>query len=180
MNGRLHFAIGIGTTALGFLGLQAMGVQPEVNILGGMAMAGIGSLAPDIDHPYSLISFSFPTRLLRGGLRLILVMGILGGFGSRTTLYHSIFPFIQVGLTLVILALVLLIASVIFSNLGHRGPTHSLLFAAGATFVITFAFVYFNFTWQYGLLFGWGYLLHLLADAPTEMGLPALLWPLYE
>ena len=59
---------------------------------------------------------------------------------------------------------------------GHRGPTHSLpalaaLLALGGWPGLPWAWL--NLGW----LLGWGYALHLAADALTKAGVP-LLWPL--
>ena len=60
---------------------------------------------------------------------------------------------------------------------GHRGATHSLVFTAGATLIAVVCCLIFHLPWAYGLIFGWGWLSHLLADAITPEGLPCLLWP---
>jgi membrane-bound metal-dependent hydrolase YbcI (DUF457 family) len=188
MNGGAHFVIGAATAGLGLWGAQKIGVPLESGtILAGALIAGIGSLVPDIDHPRSTISRGFPTELLYRGLLLLLIPVafavfplLMGDFHSASTIFQSLsrMPFIQWGLMLAIPALVLIAASAAASMLfGHRGATHSLVFAVGATCMVAIICIFFNIAWWYSLLFGWGWLLHLLADATTEMGLPALFWP---
>ena len=188
MNGGAHLVIGAATAGLGLWGAQKIGLPlGSETIWVGAFIAGVGSLAPDIDHPGSTISRGLPRELLSRGLPLLLLpvmlvvasllMGdSLGAFRIVQSLFRI--PFIQWGLIIVVLALVLMATSAIATILfGHRGATHSLLFAAGATCIVTFVCQFFNAAWWYGLLFGWGWLLHLLADATTEMGLPAMFWP---
>lgn len=59
---------------------------------------------------------------------------------------------------------------------GHRGPTHSLLALLGVLVLGQ----WWGFPWAWlnlGWLLGWGYALHLVADALTRAGVP-LFWPL--
>jgi inner membrane protein len=59
---------------------------------------------------------------------------------------------------------------------GHRGATHSLLALAGLVALGDLPFL--PWAWAHlGLLLGWGYASHLLADMLTKSGVP-LLWPL--
>jgi inner membrane protein len=59
---------------------------------------------------------------------------------------------------------------------GHRGATHSLLALAGIVALGELPFL--PWAWAHlGLLVGWGYAFHLLADGLTKSGVP-LLWPL--
>jgi membrane-bound metal-dependent hydrolase YbcI (DUF457 family) len=188
MNGGQHFVIGAATAGLGLWGAQAIGLQVEpATILAGALIAGLGSLAPDIDHPRSTISRGLPTELLFRSLGILLlpvvfaaVFLIFGDFRGAFNIFQSLSQtwFVRWGLILATPAIVLIAASAIVSALfGHRGATHSLIFAVGATLVAIVTCVYLNAAWWYGLLFGLGWLLHLLADATTEMGLPSLLWP---
>jgi len=188
MNGEEHFVIGAATAGLGLWGAQKIGLPLESGtILGGALIAGIGSLVPDIDHPRSTISRGLPMELLYRGLLLLLIPIVFvvvplltGDIRSAFTIFQSFsrMPFIQWGLMIAILALVLIAASAVAAILfGHRGATHSLIFAAGATCIVAIVCIFFNTAWWYSLLFGWGWLLHLLADATTEMGLLALFWP---
>ena len=59
---------------------------------------------------------------------------------------------------------------------GHRGPTHSL--PALAALLALSGWPGLPWAWlNLGWLLGWGYALHLAADALTKAGVP-LLWPL--
>lgn len=59
---------------------------------------------------------------------------------------------------------------------GHRGATHSLLALAGLVALGELPIL--PWSWAHlGLLLGWGYAFHLLADMMTKSGVP-LLWPL--
>jgi inner membrane protein len=59
---------------------------------------------------------------------------------------------------------------------GHRGPTHSLL--ALAALLALGQWPGLPWAWlNLGWLIGWGFALHLLADALTKAGIP-LFWPL--
>jgi len=53
---------------------------------------------------------------------------------------------------------------------------HSLIFAVGVTGVACLAFGLSGASWTFGLLFGWGWLWHILADGLTDHGVP-LFWP---
>jgi membrane-bound metal-dependent hydrolase YbcI (DUF457 family) len=188
MNGTEHFAVGAITTGLAFWGAQTVGLQVETEIIvAGVLVAGLGSLAPDIDHSRSTISRGLPFALLERGLGLFMLVAILvgipaimGDFRGASQIFKSLSskPLIRWALILTLTAVALKATSAIISGLsGHRGATHSLVFAAGATLIAVGACMYLNIAWWYGLLFGWGWLLHLLTDAPSEMGLPSLLWP---
>jgi membrane-bound metal-dependent hydrolase YbcI (DUF457 family) len=191
MRGDEHLAIGAVTSGLVLWGAQSVGLQLGTGtILVGALVAGLGSLAPDIDHPRSTISRGLPAELLFRGLLLLLlavilvvILAVLGDFRGAFKILQSLSqtPLIQWGLVLIILALALIALSAISSTLfGHRGATHSLVFAGIATCIAIGSCVYLNTAWWYGLLFGWGWLLHLLADATTETGLPALFWPFLD
>jgi membrane-bound metal-dependent hydrolase YbcI (DUF457 family) len=59
---------------------------------------------------------------------------------------------------------------------GHRGATHSLLALAGLIALGEVSLL--PWAWAHlGLIIGWGYAFHLLADMLTKRGVP-LLWPL--
>jgi membrane-bound metal-dependent hydrolase YbcI (DUF457 family) len=152
--------------------------------------AGIGSLAPDIDHPRSTISFGIPSKLINGALWRLFLLAMVGSivaFASRRTLsdtlwewystpiIHGVVDFLVIAILVgVALTTTSLVITTLFS---HRGATHSLIFMAGATGLAITAIIFFGGPWWYGFFFGWGWLTHLLADATTEMGLPNLLWP---
>jgi membrane-bound metal-dependent hydrolase YbcI (DUF457 family) len=188
MNGGQHFIVGAATAGLGLWGARAIGLQLETgSIVAGALIAGLGSLAPDIDHPRSTISRGLPAELLIRGLPLLLlpvvfavIAAMSGDISGAIKVFQSLSQtsLIRWGLILTIPAVALIAISVIISALfRHRGATHSFVFAAGATAIAVAICIYLSVGWWYGYLFGWGWLLHLLADATTEMGLPSLLWP---
>lgn len=173
------------------------GLQLELGpALGAVLVAGIGALAPDIDHPHATISNGIPKMLITGAFKHflwpmfvlvsvlaigpILKKGPLGVFETIQTMYQSPYAqlMINTGIVIIGVGLVFIFASILISTLfEHRGATHSLLFALGATIFAIVGSILLNIAWWYGLLFGWGWISHLIADATTEMGLPALFWP---
>ncbi len=188
MNGTAHFLIGGASTALGLWGAQRLGLPVETGaIVIGAATGAASALIPDIDHPHSTISRGLPRRFLRVGFTLLLIpLGLaLVSFiresdGTASGLIHSLAntPFYQWGVWIILPPLFLMGLSFLISHVfGHRGATHSLVFTAGATLIAMVCCLIFHVSWEYGLIFGWGWLSHLLADAITPEGLPSLLWP---
>jgi membrane-bound metal-dependent hydrolase YbcI (DUF457 family) len=187
MNGGQHFFIGAASVGAGLYVIQNMGVPiADSTILGCAMIAGVGALAPDIDHPHATISSRIPKKLLSVGLYPLLIFLFLGLIfyitGGRNpsvfvqTLSES--SLVQMALVIIILALVLMFLSAIASSVfGHRGATHSFIFTALATCIAVIICTLLKTPWWYGLIFGLGWLSHLPADAMTEMGLPSLLWP---
>jgi membrane-bound metal-dependent hydrolase YbcI (DUF457 family) len=156
-----------------------------------LVAAGIGSLAPDIDHPRSTISSGIPRWLVNGALWRLLIIVLVGtvvAFASRRALSDVLWgwyetPIVQTVVWLFLVAIVigvgLKVTSLLVSELfGHRGATHSLAFLVVATLVAVGLCYLLGFPLIYGIIFGWGYLSHLLADSLTPMGLPDLLWPM--
>lgn len=196
MNGGQHLVIGAATTGLGlWFAHSVLGVHIESSTtMAALGVASIGSLAPDLDHPRATISRGIPRQLLKSGCAFLpfilvavilpLVSSVLSGgdaFETARKLYNT--PLIQLVLVIAggisLIAVVLLGTSVVVSSLfGHRGATHSLIVALWATGLGIVVSVFAGIAWWYGLIFGWGYVTHLLADATTEMGLPELFWPI--
>ena len=88
-------------------------------------------------------------------------------------------PFFRWGLLLAIPAVALISWSKFVSAaFGHRGATHSLVFALASVVFASAACIGFGVAWWFGLLFGFGWLTHVAADSTTEMGVPAVAWPL--
>lgn len=192
MNGSQHFVIGILTTGAGLMLAHSLaGLQLEA-----VLVAGIGALMPDIDHPHATISNSIPKMLIVEAFRhfllpVLVIMGLLmigpiltkgpaGIFEIIQMIYQwsYVHIMVEIGVVIIVVAIAFMFASTLISVLfGHRGATHSLLFAVGATILAIVGSVLVNIAWWYGLLFGWGWMSHLIADATTEMGLPALFWP---
>lgn len=189
MTGKQHIAVGIVSSILGAWGLQAVGVpiMPEASLVVGVLVAAAGALAPDIDHPKSLISRRLPGKFLRRGLPLLAVAvvlgllpliigeipGIAGVLGSAANRLG-----VTIAVTLLAVGLGLKAVSLVVTALSrHRGATHSLLFTVAVIIGALWLCSGLGVSAWYGCFFGWGWLSHLVADALTEMGLPELFWP---
>lgn len=189
MNAGAHVLIGAGTTGLVFWGLNAAGVQLEPTAIGlGVAAAGVGALLPDIDHPRSTASRALPREMWNQGvsilvplLLLAVAVALFGGRGAGEQLLSVFAPVLKWGAVLAAVAVGFLAVSFLIRAVsGHRGITHSLVFAAAATLVASLACGAFGAPWWCGVLLGWGWLTHLAADAPSTAGLPSLFWPFGE
>lgn len=193
MNGSWHLLIGTATAFGLTLSVTSFtGVEMEsTQVLLAVAAAGIGSLAPDIDHPRSTISFGIPRKLVGYALPRLLGVALIAGllaYGSKRDLINILWGWYTSPIAkslvdfLVVIGLVgigLFFASQLISAIfGHRGATHSLAFLVVATLVAVGLCYMLGFPLIYGVIFGWGYLSHLLADSLTPMGLPDLLWPM--
>ena len=145
------------------------------------AATAAGSLAPDLDHPFSKASFGIPTALLGYGLGFLVVAGI-----QRRSTSPQIFDLSLLGdgyfaaaRLAVAVGLILLISSFVFGLLfKHRGPVHSLAFGFGITAVFTIGLALLGAPLWLWAPFSWGWVAHLLADATTPHGVPFILWPL--
>lgn len=187
MNGPVH--IGIGVCSAGVLlwaGYSASSV-PIATAAGMAGAAALGSLAPDIDHRASLIGNRIPTGLLTIGLLMMASPFFLRWAAGRDDMLAGLWSsaleasahwgrwgalLAGAGLCLLLLSLVAVIA------VGHRGPTHSILAALAATFLISAASVFGGASLWYSAAFGLGWISHLIADAGTPDGLQFLFWPL--
>lgn len=153
-------------------------------------MAAIGSLAPDIDHPRSLISLRIPSGLIAGALLLILTPPFAncqasvdhGMFsGMWPAICAQVTPFVGWGVLMLVVGFLLLVLSAaVRSTVSHRGPTHSLIVCAGAGVVVFLIALLCRLGPWVGLLFGLGWLTHILADALTPAGLPSITWPFFS
>lgn len=185
MRGGAHLAIGAGSTALGLYGLQALGapLDPLTIAFGAMA-AGLGALAPDVDHPRSTASSSLPDKLVDQAIQMalpillvVVAFTVFGGKAVGASMMASFGPLLKIAGTMLAFAIAFVLASKVARRYTkHRGATHSLFMAAGATLFVTVACLIASVPAWYGLLFGWGWLTHLGADATTKMGVPSLLW----
>ena len=186
VNGGNHLVIGAGSTAVVLWGLSAAGAPIDIVTIGvGSIVAGLGALMPDIDHPRATASSALPRELMRRALSaavplaaLALFFGVMGGKSAGTGMLAIFAPYFKLAGVLALAAIAFFALSAIvraFSE--HRGMTHSLVFAAGATIIACVGCAIFSVPVWYGLLFGWGWLTHLGADATTSMGLPSLFWP---
>jgi hypothetical protein len=163
-----------------------MGVPVDAVAIGFGALAGgLGALMPDIDHPQSTASRSLPRKFLAQGVEMVVplvaILLLFGGLGSSSagaSMFAAFAPALKFAGALLAAGIALLVLSAgvrMFTQ--HRGATHSLAFAGGATILACVACLVFSVPAWYGLLFGWGWLTHLAADATTNMGLPSLYWP---
>ena len=186
MNGGRHFMIGAATAGFGLWALSAAGADLTAPIiLAGAATAGLGALGPDSDHSQSTISRSLPTELLGKGLALLLLplmfvvmVGVSGGASVAAKVAAPFTPFFRWGLLLAIPSIALMMWSKYATRaFGHRGPTHSLVFALGSAVFVSAACIGFGVAWWFGLLFGLGWLTHIAADSTTKMGVQAVAWP---
>lgn len=191
MRGPEHVAIAVATTG-GALFLMSHGqLEMSASTVTILAIAAVGSLVPDLDHPKSWISNRIPATLLAYGLVFLLGFAIASWYSSSLdqaavggALWTSLIDFARPLLgwawfSLVLGAGLLVLAGVLAKALEHRGPTHSLAAGVALALVASIAFAIApRQPWTLGLWFGWGYLSHLLADFTTPMGCPALLWPL--
>lgn len=187
MKGATHLAIGVATATAGVWWARESGLPVEG--LDGIAIVGfsaVGSLLPDIDHPTSTASRKVPRALMGKALEIaapvIVILAALWWLGAGDFVGQAIDamrPLVGVLLVFVAPAVLLTGVSVILRAFtGHRGVTHSLLFAIAGTVGLSVWCASVGAPWWYGLGLGWGWLTHLLADAMTKRGVPALWWPL--
>jgi membrane-bound metal-dependent hydrolase YbcI (DUF457 family) len=193
MNYVHHAIIGSGTAAVAVLTAEALGAAPLPALtlgIGALAVAG-GSIATDLDHPRSFIANSIPGLAVRIALAVLAIplLAALGALlttrdlqGSWDQLLGLVFG-IQVlrwALLVLLLALGLMgLSWLLYKSLHHRGPLHSLLFAAAVTVAACVSAAAFGQSWLIGLAFGWGWTWHILADGLTPEGVP-LFWPFSE
>jgi hypothetical protein len=152
-------------------------------LLTSAVVAVAGSLAPDLDHPHSLASFTIPSALLAYGGGFLLLMRIspalpkpqlIGPILSALPPVYTEAAWVAVvaGLAL------LLVAFVLGSMFGHRGLVHSVGFGLIATLVFMCVTLLLGAPAWWALAFAWGWATHLAADATTHDGLPDVLWPM--
>ncbi len=165
--GPLTLPLDAATYILGPLGVPLLAdVRSLPTLPLALVLVGFGALLPDVDHPEGRLVNS---RLF--GIRFFRIfpwlLGLIGALYKMLTLPVS-FVFRLFG--------VRLRGHGFRANFGHRGITHSLL--ALGLLVALGELPLFPWHWLHlGLLIGWGYASHLLADALTKQGVP-LLWPL--
>ena len=155
------------TYTLGPLGVPLLAdVHSVQTLLLALMLVGFGALLPDVDHPEGRLGNSrlFGVHFFRVFPPLLGVIGVL--YKVLTVPIAALFRLFGVRLR----------GHGFRANFGHRGITHSLL--ALAVIVALGEAPLFPWHWLHlGLLIGWGYASHLLADALTKQGVP-LLWPL--
>lgn len=144
------------------------------------AAAAMGSLAPDLDHPYSKASYALPTALLSAGLGTLMYIAFLERLaGEQATVDAILGPqFRSFAWTSIILGVLLLMLSLALGILGHRGPVHSIGAGLIASLVVAVILAVVHAPLWLVFPFAWGWIAHLLADATTPTGVPRLLWPL--
>jgi len=184
LNGGNHLAIGAGSTVIGLCGLAAFGAPLDpVTIAFGALAGGLGALMPDIDHPRATASRGLPRKLIATAVEvaapLILIAVMIAGLGgpSFSDSIGVFVPALKMAGTMLGFAVVFVWSSAVARRFTtHRGATHSLLAAGVSTLVATLGCVALSAPAWFGLLFGWGWLTHLAADATTKLGVPSLLW----
>jgi len=185
LRGGAHLAIGAGSTVLVLYGLKALGAPLDsLTIAFGAGAAGLGALAPDVDHPRATASKSLPDELFHQAMDLALPFVLLGGafavFAGQSvgvSILDSFSPLLKMAGVMLALAIAFVIASKLAHRYStHRGATHSLFMAAGATLLVMVACLIAAVPVWYGMAFGWGWLTHLAADMTTKTGLPSLMW----
>ena len=188
MNAREHVIIGSISATAAILAARSLNLTiiGDQEMIIGITIAGLSSLIPDIDEPNSTISrASFWMMAL--GLLLIFAQPIAGLTqniapgtmnwllliqGSSATSIQMIIGYLLLGFAF--------IAVLNGRLLNHRGLTHTLLcwfILSGAMFA-TYNAIESPRALLFTACFSLGYLLHLVADATTEEGLPDLLFPL--
>lgn len=189
MRGSEHFGVAVFTTGVALMAAGHGRVDLAGPAVAAIAVAGVGSLIPDIDHRGAWISNRIPATLIAFGLTFLGWFGFSNWYvasGRATDLGAAVWrPLLQAtrpylgwaGVALGVGIVLLSVGMFVSAILEHRGPTHSLAACAALTLVACIGFAVARVPWTLGLWFGWGYLSHLLADLLTPMGCPALLWP---
>lgn len=170
-------------------GLWLLGVQLDASTtpvaIAVVSAAGLGALAPDIDHPRSKASRGVPKTLTRaGGVIALPVLALTGALTwAGVTGVAGSFERVARGLLdtaalLVLAAFAYVGASTLLRSVTrHRGATHSLvavvIVTASAAWVCSRAGVSEWVAWG----FGWGWFTHLALDLGSLGRVPGLLWP---
>jgi membrane-bound metal-dependent hydrolase YbcI (DUF457 family) len=193
MNYIHHAIIGVGTASLGVIAAQTLGT-PQIAPLAlgvGALVTAAGSIATDLDHPKSFISNTIPSRVIRVALAILAIpifvaLGVLlttrDVQGTWTKFSSLLFEVSLLRWTVFALSLslgLMLLSWLLYKSLHHRGPLHSLVFAMAVTIAACVTFAVFKLSWSLGLLFGWGWLWHILADGLTVEGVP-FWWPIHD
>jgi membrane-bound metal-dependent hydrolase YbcI (DUF457 family) len=190
MNYIHHALIGVGTAGMVLAAAEMLGMPPlPLLTLGiGAVVVATGSIATDLDHPKSFISNSIPSRLIRIALA-ILALPLLAAAGALLTTHDILgtwtqFSGLVFGVNFLRWALfilagalgLMLLSLLLYKSLHHRGPLHSILFTLAVTGLACLVCWYYWLPWTWGLVFGWGWFWHILADGLTEQGVP-FFWP---
>jgi membrane-bound metal-dependent hydrolase YbcI (DUF457 family) len=182
-----HVIVGAAAACLTLWGLQSSGVELPADVLAAGPLIGcVGALVPDIDHPGSTVSRRVPRRLLRAALRVALPLVVVAAVSLALGYARAADEAVSAGRPLIGLTALLTLAATAVAGasllvsraFGHRGATHSLLFAAAAGLLVAALCARLGASPWYGALFGLGWLSHLAADLTGRRGVPGLLWPL--
>jgi len=182
-----HLVVGAAAGWLAVWALQSAGkTLPADVLLAGPLVAAVGALVPDIDHPGSTVSRRIPRRLTHWALRIAAPVGLVVAVSlalHQTWVAHKAAeagePLLRLAGLLVLPAVVIVALSLLASLLfGHRGATHSLVFAGGASLLTAALCLRVGLSAWYGVFLGLGWLSHLAADSLGRRRLPSLLWPL--
>ena len=193
MNYIHHALIGVGTACLGVIAVESLGASRFSPVIMGIGavVATTGSIATDLDHPRSFISHSIPSRVVRITLAILAIptlaaLGVLltthdlTGTWTQFTALVLGWDIMRWSLLALVLSLGLIVLSwLLYKSLHHRGPLHSLIFALAITMATSVSFYALNQPWTWGLVFGWGWLWHILADGLTKEGVP-FFWPIND
>lgn len=189
MNGKSHFAIGIGVSvAVAYIGIK----NNDIALCATAVTAPLGAMLPDIDHNNSKLG-----RQRKQTTDTIKKITILGGFGAFT--FSVISNFLSAGtfdvatlllnglLPTFIAYLPVIICIMLATSDGvkkrvkfftkHRGIMHTVLPVVGLYIGAISSLYVFISSLLLGLAFG--YTSHLFADCETKAGCP-ILWPLYK
>lgn len=187
MQGREHLAIGMVATGTVLWGAHAVGLPLEPGpVVAGVVLAGVGSLAPDIDQPQSMISNGIPATLFALGVCMAAGAPLMKMMAARNDVWSAVFsglgqfaaPLVPVGLLFILLALVMLFASrAVRAQFKHRGEMHSLTLAGAGIILGLLMCAVLRLPAWVGILFSLGWVSHLVADATTPAGLSELFWP---
>jgi membrane-bound metal-dependent hydrolase YbcI (DUF457 family) len=190
MNYIHHALIGAGTASLGVITAEVLGgsrINPMVLGIGAL-VATTGSIATDLDHPRAFISHSIPSRVIRIALAILAIptLAALGVLLTTRDLSSTLTQFtalvlgwniLRWSLFAILIALGMIALSwLLYKSLHHRGPLHSLIFTLAVTIATCVTFSVLKQCWCWGLVFGWGWFWHILADGLTKEGVP-FFWP---
>lgn len=187
MNGPEHLGIGVVSAGLVVWGAQAAGAPLTLGTaVAGAVAAGIGALAPDMDHRLAFIGNRIPAGLMTVGVMLVIGPWALGAASASGGSFAAVWGPLSQQVTslpkwgwllLAVATLLFVISAAVTRSFDHRCQVHSLAVGGGATLVSLVVFLVLGFTPWFSLLFGLGWLTHLMADSTTHDGLPYLFWP---
>ncbi len=177
MQGREHLGVGIVATGAVLWGARALGLPLEpAQVAAGVVLAGVGSLAPDIDQPQSMISNGIPATMFVVGVLMAGGPPVARMLAAKNDVWSAVFsglweaaaPLIPLGLLLIVMALAMVSASrVARAQFKHRGEMHSLTLAGVGIIPGLLLCAVLRLPVWAGLLFGLGWASHLLPTRHT-------------